>query len=207
VFTFVPVRRVRGGLRGLIPAGPRHQARIPIDPFPGTMGVALDTTEPVNSVPPNAGAGNLDIQDFTVGSRLWVPVMVPGASFHTGDPHFAMGDGEVALTAIEGSLRATVRLTVHKKGDPAIPGGRGTLEGPFGETRELWLPIGLDPDLDQAMKNATLNAIEFLNGELGMSRADALAFASADIDFAVTQVVDRTKGVHGRIVKDHLVPV
>jgi acetamidase/formamidase len=207
VFTFVPVRRVRGGLRGLIPAGPRHQARIPIDPFPGTMGVALDTTEPVNSVPPNAGAGNLDIQDFTVGSRLWVPVMVPGASFHTPDPHFAMGDGEVALTAIEGSLRATVRLTVHKKGDPAIPGGRGTLEGPFGETRELWLPIGLDPDLDQAMKNATLNAIEFLNGELGMSRADALAFASADIDFAVTQVVDRTKGVHGRIVKDHLVPV
>jgi acetamidase/formamidase len=171
------------------------------------MGVALNTTAPVNSVPPNAGAGNLDIQDFTVGSRLWVPVMVPGASFYTGDPHFAMGDGEVALTAIEGSLRATVRLTVHEKGDPAIPGGRGTLDGPFGETPDLWLPIGLDPDLDQAMKNATLNAVEFLNGELGMSRADALAFASADIDFAVTQVVDRTKGVHGRIVKDHLVPV
>jgi acetamidase/formamidase len=100
-----------------------------------------------------------------------------------------------------------VRLTVHEKGDPAIPGGRGTLDGPFGETPDLWLPIGLDPDLDQAMKNATLNAVEFLNGELGMSRADALAFASADIDFAVTQVVDRTKGVHGRIVKDHLVPV
>jgi acetamidase/formamidase len=207
VFAFVPVRRIRGGLRGLIPAGPRHQARIPIDPFLGTMGVALNTTAPVNSVPPNAGAGNLDIQDFTVGSRLWVPVMVPGASFYTGDPHFAMGDGEVALTAIEGSLRATVRLTVHEKGDPAIPGGRGTLDGPFGETPDLWLPIGLDPDLDQAMKNATLNAVEFLNGELGMSRADALAFASADIDFAVTQVVDRTKGVHGRIVKDHLVPV
>ena len=170
------------------------------------MGVALNTTEPVNSVPPNAGAGNLDIQDFTVGSRLWVPVMVPGASFYTGDPHFAMGDGEVALTAIEGSLRATVRLTVHKQGDPRIPGGRGTLEGPFGETPELWLPIRLDPDLDQAM-NATLNAIEFLNGELGMARADALAFASADVDFAVTQVVDRTKGVHGRIVEDHLVRV
>jgi acetamidase/formamidase len=131
--------------------------------------------------------------------------MVPGAKFFTADPHFAQGDGEVALTASEGSLRATLRLTLHKKGDPAIPGGRGTLQGPFAETPELWLPIGLDPDLDQAMKNAALNAVEFLNGELGMSRAHALAYASADIDFAVTQVVDRTKGVHGRIVKDHLV--
>lgn len=171
------------------------------------MGVALNTTGKVDSVPPNAGAGNLDIQDLTVGSRLWVPVMVPGARFYTGDPHFAMGDGEVALTAIEGSLRATLRLTLHKKGDSAIPGRRGTLSGPFGETPELWLPIGLDPDLDQAMKNATLNAVEFLNGELGMSRVDALAYASADIDFAVTQVVDKTKGFHGRIVKDHFVPV
>jgi acetamidase/formamidase len=66
VFVFVPVRRVRGGLRGLIPAGPRHQAQVPIEPFLGTMGVALNTTDVVNSVPPNAGAGNLDIQDFTV---------------------------------------------------------------------------------------------------------------------------------------------
>ena len=55
------------------------------------------------------------------------------------------------------------------------------------------------------MKKATLNAIEFLNGELGMSRANALAYLSADVNFAVTQVVDKTKGVHGRIRKDRFV--
>jgi acetamidase/formamidase len=203
VFTFVPVRSVRGRLRGLIPAGPRHQAQIPIDPFPGTFGVALNTSDTVNSIPPNAGGGNLDIQDFTVGSRLWVRVMVPGAKFFVGDPHYAMGDGEIALTALEGSLRATFRLVLHKQG--SIPGNRGTLTGPFGETPELWLTIGLDPDLDQAMRNAALATVEFLNGELGMSRANALAYASADVDFAVSQVVDRTKGVHGRISKAHFV--
>jgi acetamidase/formamidase len=207
MFTFVPVRRVRGGLRGLIPAGPRHQARIPIDPFPGTMGVALDTTEPVNSVPPNAGAGNLDIQDFTVGSRLWVPVMVPGASFYTGRSPLRHGRPRGRAHSDRGLAARHGAPNRPQKGDPAIPGGRGTLEGPFGETRELWLPIGLDPDLDQAMKKRDAQRDRVLNGELGMSRADALAFASADIDFAVTQVVDRTKGVHGRIVKDHLVPV
>ena len=29
-----------------------------------------------------------------------------------GDPHFAQGDGEVALTALEASLRATLRFEV-----------------------------------------------------------------------------------------------
>ena len=56
VFTFVPVRSVRGRLRGLIPAGPRHRAEIPIAPFLGTMGVALDTADTVNSVPPTRAA-------------------------------------------------------------------------------------------------------------------------------------------------------
>ena len=131
--------------------------------------------------------------------------MVPGAKLYVGDPHFAMGDGEVALTAIEGSLRATLRVRLHKRGSRAIPGRRGTLAGPFGETPRRWLPIGLDPDLDEAMRKATLNAVEFLNGELGMSRANALAYLSADANFAVTQVVDKTKGVHGRIRKDRFV--
>lgn len=40
---------------------------------------------------------------------------IPGAGFYTGDPHFAQGDGEVSLTALEAPLRATVRLTVLKK--------------------------------------------------------------------------------------------
>ena len=47
--------------------------------------------------------------------------MVPGAKFFVGDPHFAMGDGEIALTALEGSLRTTFRLVLHKQGDRSIP--------------------------------------------------------------------------------------
>ena len=39
------------------------------------------------------------------------------AQFYTGDPHFAQGNGEVALTALEASLRATVRLTVIDAAD------------------------------------------------------------------------------------------
>ncbi len=155
--------------RGVLPVSQRLRAEFPIDPFMGVMGVALDTAERVNSIPPTPAGGNLDIRDLTVGSRLYLPVFVPGAKFFVGDPHYRQGDGEVALTALEAPLRGTFRLTVLKQGASAIPGGRGTLDMPFGENADFWMPVGLNADLDEAMKQAVREAIEFLHGEHGMS--------------------------------------
>ena len=75
-------------------------------PFMGIIGVAKDSDKPVHSVPPGKHGGNLDINELYAGSTLYIPVQVPGAMFYTGDPHLAQGDGEVALTALEQSLRA-----------------------------------------------------------------------------------------------------
>jgi acetamidase/formamidase len=205
VSIFTPVRRIRSEFRGVLPVSRQLRAEFPIDPFMGVMGVALDTAEPVNSIPPTMAGGNLDIRDLTVGSRLYLPVFVPGAKFFVGDPHYRQGDGEVALTALEAPLRGTFRLTLLKKGSSAIPGGRGTLDMPFGENAEFWMPVGLNPDLDEAMKQAVRQAIDFLHGEHGMSRAVAYAYMSAATDYVVSQVVDRTKGVHARITKAHFV--
>jgi acetamidase/formamidase len=205
VSVFTPVRRIGDRYRGVLPVGRRLRAEFPIDPFMGIMGVALDTSEKVNSIPPTPAGGNLDIRDLTVGSKLFLPVFVPGAKFFVGDPHYRQGDGEVALTALEAPLRGTFRVTVLKRGSQAIPGGRGSLDMPFGETADYWLPVGLNADLDEAMKQAVRQAIEFLHGELGMSRAVAYAYMSAATDYVVSQVVDRTKGVHARILKDHFV--
>jgi acetamidase/formamidase len=205
VSIFTPIRRIRGEFRGILPVSKRMRAEFPIDPFMGIMGVALDTNEKVNSIPPTPAGGNLDIRDLTVGSTLYLPVFVPGAKFFVGDPHYRQGDGEVALTALEAPLRGTFRLTLLKKGSGAIPGGRGTLTMPFGENAEFWMPVGLNPDLDEAMKQAVREAIAFLSGEHGMSRAVAYAYMSAATDYVVSQVVDRTKGVHARIAKAHFV--
>jgi acetamidase/formamidase len=205
VSVFTPVRRIRNRDRGVLPVSRRLRAEFPIDPFMGIMGVALDTSETVNSIPPTPAGGNLDIRDLTVGSKLFLPVFVPGAKFFVGDPHYRQGDGEVALTAMEAPLRGTFRLTLLKRGSRAIPGRRGRLDMPFGETADYWLPVGLDADLDEAMKQAVREAIEFLHGELGMSRAVAYAYMSAATDYVVSQVVDKTKGVHARIVKSHFV--
>jgi acetamidase/formamidase len=200
VSKFVPIKLINGKWYGVLSAGEGKEAHIPVAPFMGTMGVAPNVSGKPNSVPPGDYGGNMDIHYLTAGATLYLPVQVPGAMFFIADPHFAQGNGEVALTAIEGSLRTTLRFTVLKAGDSAIP-AKGKLTGPFAETPDYWIAIGLDPDLNEAMKKATREAVRFVSEKLGMDRATALAYLSAAADFEVSQVVDKTKGVHALIRK------
>lgn len=190
--------------------------RFPLRPFMGMMGVAFssasDPTDPsANSIPPTIGGGNVDIRLLGEGSTFYLPVQTEGALFYVGDPHHAMGDGEVALTAMEGSLRGTFRLTVCEEGSGEAPSVAHRY--PFAETADAWIPIGLsDPDgsvdgqtsdLDVAMRMAVLNALDFLEQDRGMDLATAYAYLSAAADFTISQVVDKTVGVHGVIAKSH----
>ena len=178
------------------PANGRPNIDLPLEPFMGIMGVApADPEEAVNSVPPGNYGGNVDIKHLTVGSSLYLPVQVPGALFYSGDPHCAQGNGEVALTAIECSLTPTFELIVHKDKQ---------LESPMAETPEAWLAIGLDEDLDEAMKKAVRESLRIVEDEYGLTKQDALLFGSAAIDYEVSQVVDIVKGIHGVIPKDIL---
>jgi formamidase len=45
---------------------------------------------------------------------LLLPVFTEGALFSTGDAHFAQGDGQVCVTAVEMGATVTVRFKVHK---------------------------------------------------------------------------------------------
>ncbi|WP_298587141.1 acetamidase/formamidase family protein [uncultured Kocuria sp.] len=207
VSVFTPVERGQGVMG-------EGRVRFPLRPFMGMMGVAYaqgagPTDGLLNSIPPTLGGGNIDIRHLGVGSTFYLPVQTDGALFYVGDPHMAMGDGEVALTAMEGSLRGTFRLTVCKAGEGDAPSVAHAY--PFAETDEHWIPIGLsDPDgaaggqgsdLDVAMRRAVVNALDFLETDRGMDRAVAYAYLSAAADFAISQVVDRTVGVHGLIRK------
>ncbi|MCK0175268.1 acetamidase/formamidase family protein [Mycolicibacterium sp. F2034L] len=203
--------------RGVMPVGDAGSARFPLNPFMGMMGVAFARDQTLNapdanSIPPTIGGGNIDIKLLGTGSTFYLPVFAPGALFYVGDPHMAMGDGEVALTAMEGSLRGTFRLTVCKPGSGDAPSV--AYRYPFAETAQAWIPIGLsDPDggqgggqgsdLDVAMRRAVVNALDYLEHDRGMDRATAYAYLSAAGDFTISQVVDRTVGVHGQIYKEH----
>ncbi len=200
VSVFTPIEKnANGNYEGVIKTESGPSIRFPLNPFMGLMGVASNTSEPVHSVPPAKHGGNMDINDLGDGSTVYYPVQVPGALFYTGDSHFAQGDGEVALTALEASARATFKFTLLKAGKDKIPGQ--SMSQPLGENAEFWMTPGLDEDLDEAMKKSTREAIGFLNREYGIDEALAYAYLSAATDFEVSQVVDKTKGIHAKIRK------
>ncbi|MDM4762863.1 acetamidase/formamidase family protein [Galbitalea sp. SE-J8] len=178
--------------------GGPHDIRFPLAPFLGTMGVAVAGDERPHSVPPGDHGGNIDIRLLVPGTTLYLPVQVPGALAYVGDPHFAQGDGEVALTAMEASLRATVRFDVVPAADRASL-GLSALTGPFVATPEYAVPTGIDLDLDEAVRKTVRTAIAFLGERYGLDPEHALAYLSAATDFDISQVVDRVSGVHARI--------
>ena len=166
---------------------------VPLRPFFGSMGVAPpETSGRVNSAPPGIHAGNLDNKELVAGTTLKIPVHVPGALFQVGDGHAGQGDGEVDITALETSLTGTLRFFVRK-------GAR--LKWPRAETPTHYIAMGIDKDLDEAMKIAVREAVDLIVAEKKLDRDDAYMLCSVAVDFRVTQVVDGTKGVHAMIPK------
>ena len=75
---------------------------VPTRPFFGQLGVAPPPEwGRLDSRPPNRHGGNIDCKELIAGTRLFLPVAVPGALFSAGDGHAAQGDGEINQTAIE----------------------------------------------------------------------------------------------------------
>jgi len=166
---------------------------VPLRPFFGSMGVAPpETSGRVNSAPPGVHAGNLDNKELVAGTTLLIPVHVPGALFQVGDGHAGQGDGEVDITVLETSLTGTLRFFVRK-------GAR--LNWPRAETPTHFIAMGIDKDLDEAMKIAVREAVDLILAEKKLDRDDAYMLCSVAVDFRVTQVVDGTKGVHAMIPK------
>ena len=58
--------------------------------------------------------GNIDNRELQAGSRVFLPIFVPGALFSIGDGHSAQGDGEVNVTAIETSMNGRIMLKLRK---------------------------------------------------------------------------------------------
>ncbi|KAA9394740.1 acetamidase [Kocuria coralli] len=178
--------------------GAEPTVRFPTAPFLGIMGVATPGARR-HSVPPGPHGGNIDVKLLTAGSSILIPVQVPGAMAYVGDPHFAQGDGEVALTALEASLRAVVRFELVTAETAAREFGE--LISPLVETPELLVPTGLDEDLRVAVRHAVRNTISLLVTRFAMSPEHAYAYLSAAADVNISQVVDLVTGAHVRIRK------
>ncbi len=160
--------------------------RIPLRPMLGWVGVAPAEGEH-GMIPPRRTGGNMDSRLHGAGATLILPVEVPGALLSLGDPHAAMGDGEVCGTGIEAPARVEVKVEVVPHGAPPFP--RVELPRPPPETGPLLVATGIAPDLLDATRLAVENLLARL-GEDGLTPKEAYLLASLAGDLRLSEVVD-----------------
>ena len=166
---------------------------VPLNPFPGVMGVAPATEEMLSTIPPRANGGNMDDPHMTEGTILYFPVFVEGALFSIGDMHAAQGAGEVCGTAIEVPGRVVYELKV-------IKGGRKISEPQY-ETGLTYAVTAVAPTLDEAARKANSYMIDYLEEEYGLARNQAYMLTSLAGDLRIAEVVDRNMMVTMHIPK------
>ncbi len=159
----------------------------------------------LRTLPPRENGGNFDVKQLTKGAKLFLPVFKEGGLFSTGDGHFAQGDGEVCVTAVEMGATAVVRFRVHKglaerrKFSSPVFSRVSYFTDPRFAAPERFLgvmgmPINAAGEIEAenltlACRNAVLNMMELLQ-ERGFSRQQAYVICSVAVDLRVSNVVD-----------------
>lgn len=168
---------------------------VPLDPFPGAVGVAPAAAGDHPTIPPRGVGGNLDIKHLTEGSTLYLPVEVDGAKFSIGDGHAAQGDGEVCGTGIEAPLSVTVR--VDRRPDISITRPHFTTPGPFGPRTDerMYATAGVSTDLVGASKQAIRQMIEHLESVAGLTASEAYMLSSVIVDLKINELVNEPNWV------------
>jgi formamidase len=153
----------------------------------------------LRTYPPRENGGNVDIRDLGPGARLWLPVHVPGALLSAGDLHFAQGDGEVCISAIETGGAATFRVGLRRAPEarwrPRFP----CYEAPPRPARTMFATTGIpladdgsqgDLDLNLATRRALLELLGWLEHERGFGREAAYVLMSVAAELRVSELVD-----------------
>ena len=155
--------------------------RLPLTPMIGVCGVAPKPGLDIHCKIPGDHGANMDTKVIRSGSRIYLPVFVPGALLAIGDLHACMGDGELSGTGIEISGRVCVKTTVfHNR----------SIKRPVVETSDALYFIASDNILYDAIRLATMDAVTFLQNRLVLSFIDAYRLLSATCDIQISQVVN-----------------
>ncbi|MZQ97279.1 MAG: formamidase [Acidaminobacter sp.] len=165
----------------------------PIEPMIGVIGTAPSAVSGTwGTASPWTHGGNMDTRDITSGSILYLPVNTDGALLALGDCHAAMGDGELCFTGLE--VQALVELTAD-----LIPGV--SQKWPMLETPDAFMVIASGDTVDEALREATEQAVSLLKTGMEMTFEEAYLLASLYVDLKISQIVDPKKTVRASIPK------
>jgi len=176
-------------------------------------------THGLRTLPPRENGGNFDVKHLSKGGKLLLPVSVEGALFSTGDAHFAQGDGEVCVTAVEMGSTCIVRFRV-RRGEaerqnirwPRFERSSYFIDPRYAAPERFIATMGMPvtPDgvndgenLNLACRNAILNMMALLQ-DRGFSREQAYVICSVAVDLRISNVVDLPNVVVSALLPDAL---
>lgn len=180
---------------------------VPLDPFPGIVGVAPAADGDHDTNPPRPVGGNLDVKHLTAGSTVSLPVAVDDVLFSIGDCHAAQGDGEVCVTGLEAPMSVTCRFDLRSDRTLECPQFR--TDGPFtptGRDEPMVGITGIDDDLYAAAKQAIRGMIDHLHEERGLTREQAYILCSVAVDLKLSEVVNAPNWVVSAYLPERIFP-
>ena len=175
----------------------KFTTKVPLHPFFGCIGVVPAGGEARSSIVPAEFGGNMDSPEASVGNTVYFPVNVEGALLYMGDGHAAMGDGEVAGTAIEVPLRAKVQVNV-------IKGQK--INWPRFENDAAIMTVGAYRPLDDCLRIAFTELVGWIHQDYGLSELDAYELLSQVAKIHLNEMVDPNYVVVASIEKKYLPP-
>jgi acetamidase/formamidase len=173
----------------------KFKVEFPMHPFLGCIGVAPARGEVRSSIVPAEFGGNMDAPEVSPGNTLYLPVNVAGALFYFGDGHAAMGDGEVAGSAVEVAMKARFRFELVK--------GKST-DWPRLENEHELMTTGIYRPVDDAVRIAVTELVHWIHRDYGLSELDAYELFSKVGKLHLTEMVDPNYVVVASIDKKYL---
>jgi len=169
---------------------------VPLKPMLGCVAVATGLA----NAPPATGdsggwGGNMDFNEIIEGATVYLPVRVPGAFLYVGDGHAAQGDGELTGNALETSMDVT--FTVDLVSGKSVP-------SPRVESPTHIMAMGLGGSLEDALKDATSNIVDFLTDRYKLTPSEIAQVLGAAAELKISEVADRNVGVVLKLNKDRL---
>jgi len=153
---------------------------IPLRPHIGTLGTTPDQ-KTIATAFAGIHGGNMDCRQLDAGSVLYLPVFVDGAMLGVGDVHASQGNGELMGSAVE--VCAEVEISVEKADGLK-------LDGPVVCNGSTVMAIASAPDLQDAVRLASVNMVELLTRYGGLSTKAALCMLSTLCDGGICQGAD-----------------
>jgi acetamidase/formamidase len=170
---------------------------LPLRPFLGCIGVAPAGDEARGTIVPEFFGGNMDTPEVRAGTTVYLPVNVAGALLYVGDGHAAQGEGEIAGTAAEVAMNVRLQVDVLK--------GR-RISAPRLEDDTHLMAAGSYRPLEDAMRIAARELIQWMTEDYGLSVMDAYELLSVAMESNISQLVDPNYTVVVKIKKAYLPP-